>query len=107
MFVFIVGFFFNDPATTEIYTYLHTLSLHDALPIYRVRARLVASSSFASPRLNRCCRSSLSGQRTQRASVPFSRSAISAAPALVKVMQRMPAGSAPLINRRKIGRAHV
>src|SRR3546814_8383948 len=29
------GFFcFNDPATTEIYTYLHTLSLHDALPIF-------------------------------------------------------------------------
>src|SRR3546814_8564171 len=28
-------FFFNDTATTEIYTYLHTLSLHDALPIYR------------------------------------------------------------------------
>src|SRR5436190_6776315 len=26
-------FFFNDPATTEIYT----LSLHDALPIYRPR----------------------------------------------------------------------
>src|SRR3546814_15781929 len=25
--------FFNDTATTEIYTYLHTLSLHDALPI--------------------------------------------------------------------------
>src|SRR3546814_10278130 len=24
---------FNDTATTEIYTYLHTLSLHDALPI--------------------------------------------------------------------------
>src|SRR3546814_5778521 len=28
-----VFFFFNEPATTEIYTYLHTLSLHDALPI--------------------------------------------------------------------------
>src|SRR3546814_16491631 len=28
-----VGFCFNDTATTEIYTYLHTLSLHDALPI--------------------------------------------------------------------------
>src|SRR3546814_10395112 len=27
-------FFFNDTATTEIYTYLHTLSLHDARPIY-------------------------------------------------------------------------
>src|SRR3546814_12572593 len=28
-------FFFNDTATTEIYTYGHTLSLHDALPICR------------------------------------------------------------------------
>src|SRR3546814_19303159 len=27
-------FFFNDTATTDIYTYLHTLSLHDALPIF-------------------------------------------------------------------------
>src|SRR3546814_7295020 len=26
-------FFFNDTTTTEIYTYLHTLSLHDARPI--------------------------------------------------------------------------
>src|SRR3546814_420202 len=26
-------FFFHDTATTEIYTYGHTLSLHDALPI--------------------------------------------------------------------------
>src|SRR3546814_15128372 len=29
----IVYFFFNATATTEIYTYCHTLSLHDALPI--------------------------------------------------------------------------
>src|SRR3546814_16709025 len=28
-----IRFFFNDPATNEIYTYVHTLSLHDALPI--------------------------------------------------------------------------
>src|SRR6187397_2235133 len=27
-------FFFNDPATTDIYTVYNTLSLHDALPIY-------------------------------------------------------------------------
>src|SRR5213594_5093311 len=27
-------FFLNDPATPEIYTSVHTLSLHDALPIY-------------------------------------------------------------------------
>src|SRR3546814_18535129 len=32
---FVIGFVFvfNDKATTEIYTYGHTLSLHDALPI--------------------------------------------------------------------------
>src|SRR3546814_16407739 len=28
-------FFFKEPGTTEIYTYGHTLSLHDALPIVR------------------------------------------------------------------------
>src|SRR3712207_7128446 len=33
-------FFFNDTATTEIYT----LSLHDALPIYRVAAERIASA---------------------------------------------------------------
>src|SRR3546814_5421444 len=32
--VLVSVFFFNDTATTEIYTYLHTLSLHDALPIF-------------------------------------------------------------------------
>ena len=31
-------FFFNDTATTEIYTRFYTLSLHDALPIYGVIA---------------------------------------------------------------------
>jgi hypothetical protein len=29
----LILFFFNDTATTEIYTRIHTLSLHDALPI--------------------------------------------------------------------------
>src|SRR6058998_4432960 len=37
-------FFFNDTATTEIYTVMNTLSLHDALPI----------SPGACPRA-RCC----------------------------------------------------
>ena len=32
-----VFFFFNDTATTEIYTTHNTLSLHDALPIYILR----------------------------------------------------------------------
>src|SRR3546814_16127111 len=31
---YVVIFFFNETATTEIYTYGHTLSLHDALPIF-------------------------------------------------------------------------
>src|SRR5213075_3563448 len=35
----ILFFFFNDTATTEIYTTRHTLSLHDALPISRRRPR--------------------------------------------------------------------
>src|SRR3546814_13415992 len=40
-------FFFNDTATTEIYTYGHTLSLHDALPIYRgQRIRDVRGAEF-------------------------------------------------------------
>src|SRR5881227_4414241 len=48
MYFFIVSylsfffFFFNDTATTEIYTTVHTLSLHDALPI-------------STPRRRRCC----------------------------------------------------
>src|SRR3546814_20654217 len=35
-----VYFFFTDAATSEIYTYWHTLSLHDALPIYVVGRRV-------------------------------------------------------------------
>src|SRR3546814_18007463 len=34
-------FFFNETATTEIYTYRHTLSLHDALPILYRQTDLV------------------------------------------------------------------
>src|SRR5258707_3967903 len=39
-------FFFNDTATTEIYT----LSLHDALPIYRPAAHLGRRSAGGAPR---------------------------------------------------------
>src|SRR3546814_18836988 len=35
-FISIRCFFCNDPATTEIYTYCHPLSLHDSLPICRL-----------------------------------------------------------------------
>src|SRR5258707_14971450 len=36
-------FFFNDTATTEIYT----LSLHDALPIYRGNYKLLAGDAWS------------------------------------------------------------
>src|SRR3546814_13322412 len=35
-----MSFLFNDSSTTEIYTYLHTLSLHDSLPISANARRL-------------------------------------------------------------------
>src|SRR5207244_11262683 len=50
--LYLFSFFFNDPATTEIYT----LSLHDALPIYveaidpgRVRIRYALKPEFMHP----------------------------------------------------------
>src|SRR3712207_6870446 len=44
------GFFFNDTATTEIYT----LSLHDALPIFRCRSLVFITSQL--PPSEVCCR---------------------------------------------------
>src|SRR3546814_11128757 len=41
-------FFFKDTATTEIYTYGHTLSLHDALPISWTSANAASSGASAS-----------------------------------------------------------
>ena len=43
-------FFFNDTATTEIYT----LSLHDALPIFTIVASLVAEHRLQTWRLSNC-----------------------------------------------------
>src|SRR5262245_64078743 len=43
-------FFSNDPATTEIYT----LSLHDALPIFRIRARFRISADAADRHFRTC-----------------------------------------------------
>src|SRR3546814_14070191 len=41
--------FFNDTATTEIYTYLHTLSLHDALPICKSVTALLREVLYNQP----------------------------------------------------------
>src|SRR5476649_2841073 len=45
LFASMIFFFFNDTATTEIYT----LSLHDALPIYHPRHDTVAPGSRLGP----------------------------------------------------------
>src|SRR5258707_4475561 len=54
---FVFFFFFNDTATTEIYT----LSLHDALPISSTLAR--KSPSRPSPGARLCCSTSISIDR--------------------------------------------
>src|SRR6266487_7201138 len=46
-------FFFNDTATTEIYT----LSLHDALPISMAISRRISSARAVWPRARNCPRS--------------------------------------------------
>src|SRR5213075_2426777 len=46
-----VYFFFNDTATTEIYTTRHTLSLHDALPIPARRSIVVAALDVGSSKV--------------------------------------------------------
>src|SRR5205085_11412864 len=51
-FSFFFFFFFNDTATTEIYT----LSLHDALPIWRVHSPASSCRRPSAPA--RCCRRS-------------------------------------------------
>src|SRR3546814_20870425 len=51
-----IDFFCNEPATTEIYTYRHTLSLHDALPNEAGRAaasRWQCATSYRVPSYRR------------------------------------------------------
>src|SRR3546814_4602377 len=42
-------FFFNDAATTETYTYVHTLPLHDALPIFTRRRHEARRGTGSAP----------------------------------------------------------
>src|SRR3546814_2250771 len=46
------SFFCNDPAPTEISSYCHTLSLHDALPLSGVRLAAVITTSVIPSRPN-------------------------------------------------------
>src|SRR3546814_2673163 len=49
--------FFNDTATTEIYTYGHTLSLHSALPIAELCMSTTAAAASSTPAIPREARS--------------------------------------------------
>src|SRR3546814_11312744 len=46
---FVFFFFFNDTATTDIYTYVHALSLHDALPICRTGSMFACEQAGITP----------------------------------------------------------
>src|SRR3546814_8552290 len=64
----ITCFFFNVPSTTEIYTYVHTLSLHVSLPISRRRRLRRLPYSFCAGGIARCWTGSCGcGWRRQRA----------------------------------------
>src|SRR3546814_12950829 len=58
-------FFFKYSATTEIYTDLHTLSLHDALPIYRAQGSVAETAQGEWPQTGgtRCRRRGVARHR--------------------------------------------
>src|SRR3546814_930400 len=100
-------FFFNDTATTEINTYCHTLSLHDALPIsgscrvqspLRVttpasaKASCVASVSMATRSLTLQTRHQ-SAVKSTKTGVPAASS--SASRAVLNVSWRSPSATSP------------
>src|SRR3712207_7867620 len=66
MLVLCTCFFFNDTATTEIYT----LSLHDALPISR---RWTTSAAFERPERSSARRCGKAGSGLRRRSMPARR----------------------------------
>src|SRR3546814_20487598 len=61
-------FCFNDTSLTEIYTYCHTLALHDALPIYTVSPIPPATPAATAP-----CRQAV--RRVAAAAAPWARPA--------------------------------
>src|SRR3546814_17009028 len=89
----VVIFFFNDTATTDIYTYCHTLSLHDALPL---SLRLLADAdAFGSLALSR--REALwEARRTPGSELP-----------LFAAARPRELGVEPDMALPEIGRAHV
>src|SRR3546814_14060231 len=67
-------FCFNDTATTEIYTYCHTLSLHDALPISWCRDAV--SPALCVPFERQSCGDRTIGERREIAELDHQRVAV-------------------------------
>src|SRR5213075_3551339 len=88
-------FFFYDPATTQIYTTRHTLSLHDALPICpgRRRSGLRCARSRTAPR----CGSACGSRSEEHTSELQSRLVISYAVFCLKIKRRPTANPISLI----------
>src|SRR3546814_15795657 len=89
-------FFFNDTATTEIYTYRHTLSLHDALPIWQ-RSHCVSKGPHVAGTAD------ARGTRTGRAGIGLG----FAASVAERSRGRGDVGVRESPRDREIGRAHV
>src|SRR3712207_7763527 len=68
--MYVILFFFNDTATTEIYT----LSLHDALPISRAGKPAEAAKPDAALRRNRGLHEDLDRAKAGRGAQPADRS---------------------------------
>src|SRR3546814_12909141 len=97
--MFLFSLFFNEPATTEIYTYGHTLSLHDALPILNRNDRELGMGAAISRRDFVYGASAVAGAAAFTGSAAFAAQSATYAPAA--------AATYPPLRTGKIGRAHV
>src|SRR2546429_5336466 len=84
-------FFFNDTATTEIYT----LSLHDALPILALTTTTMAAPPASDSRTRRATRRSLAGLDRKSTRLNSSHGYISYAVFCLKT-KKLPSASRPM-----------
>src|SRR3546814_17245969 len=99
-------FFFNDQATTEIYTYIHTLALHDALPFSHRRALPTGGRCGGRRAIPAARRSPMPVRNRRRGCAREPRR--TAPPTRPEVPDRRGCGCGKgLASSREIGRAHV
>src|SRR3546814_12429059 len=101
MFLINVFLFLKDTATTEIYTYCNTLSLHDAPPISVGCDQPVGRRYLYSPDPPEAARGLRRWRRTCSATTPRRRHPTTALPA----RRLSPSGCAPTVSPRWWGRS--